>query len=497
MTEKKCDEGKFVQAISTHLSQIVAEIALIAPEGADLKRMLVAFSGGPDSTALLIALAQVSQKMGWQVHACHVNHGLRGLESDLDQEFCQRLCRDLGVVFSAYRINEPAAGESNHVSENLLRELRYARLLEHARSHGIPIVLTGHTLDDQAETLLFRMFRGTSPAGLVGMESKREMVAGSGIFLVRPLLDQTKIECQRFLAIEQIAAHFDSSNDDAHYARNYIRTQLIPAIDEKFPGWKKRVERLRLVAAEQEQWLSEETNRTLVQVIASDETSEYIERSVFNDCHIALKRRLAACILRDKLIEPSFERIENVMSLIAGSSDSALTLSPSWEIRTDNEKVRIMPLGEDDVPSEFMVRQETVVRVPDAENRSCTNIISWLDKSLKLTCWDSDDKPAFPPPQSPEIFADLSRVSGEIKVRLRRPGDLIQPFGMDEQVRLKKYLHTHERADMFRHTVVLTDDLSVLWVPGVGYSERLRCHGAPTHRLIFLDLAVPSGSVWA
>lgn len=496
MTEEKC-ERKFVEAISTRLSQIVAEISSIAPKGADLKRLLVAFSGGPDSTALLIALAQVSQKRGWQLHACHINHGLRGLESDLDQEFCEKLCQDLGVVFAAYRIDELSTSESNHVPENLLRELRYARLLEHARSHGIPIVLTGHTLDDQAETLLFRMFRGTSPAGLVGMEPKREMVAGSGIFLVRPLLDQTKVECQRFLAIEQIAAHFDSSNEDSHYARNYIRTHLIPAIDEKFPGWKNRMDRLRLVASEQEQWLSEETNRKLAQVFARDETGEYIERSVFSDCHIALKRRLVARTLRDKLIEPSFERIENVMSLIAGSSDSALTLSPSWEIRIDNEKVRIMPLGEDDEPSSFMVRQETVVRVPDGESRSCTNIISWLDKSIKLTCWDSDEKPAFPPPQSLEIYADLSRVSGAIKVRLRRPGDVIQPFGMKEQVRLKKYLHTHEQAEIFRHTVVLTDDVSVLWVPGVGYSERLRCHGAPTHRLIFLDLAVPSGSVWA
>lgn len=484
-----------MHGVATRLARIIEDLSRVVPERTELKRLLVAFSGGPDSTALLIALAQASQKMGWQLSACHINHGLRGLESDLDQEFCQKLCHDLAVDYAAYRIEETSASE--HVSESLLRELRYRRLFEHAHSKGIHVVLTGHTLDDQMETLLFRMFRGTSPTGMVGMEPKREMVSGSNVFLVRPLLNQTKIECQRFLAIEQIAAHFDSSNDDSHYARNYIRNQLIPAIDEKFPGWKERVERWRLVAAEQEDWLSGETDRQLTEISFRDEAGEYIKRAPFKDCHIALKRRLTARMLRDKLIEPSFERIENVISLVSGNSDSALTLSTNWELRIEEDKVRWMSLIEDEEPSAFMRSQETVVRVPGAENRSCTNVISWLDKSLKVECWDGEQQPEYPGAQSLEIYADLSQVSGVMKLRLRRPGDMIQPFGMKEQVRLKKYLHTHEQAPVFPHTVVLTDEDGVLWVPGVGYSERLRCHGVPTHRLTFLNLAGPSDSAWA
>lgn len=499
MREKKCDdEGKFVGEVATRMSQILAELSTLAEEN-EVTRFLIALSGGPDSTALLVSLVQLSQKMGWELNVCHINHGLRGLESDLDQQFCQALCRDLCINFTSFRIDETrSAARSGHVPENLLRELRYSQLYEHARNQGIRLVLTGHTLDDQTETLLFRMFRGTSPTGLVGIESLREMVKGSGIWIARPLLSQTKIECQRFLAIEQIGAHFDSSNEDAHYARNYIRTQLIPTIDDKFPGWKNRIERLRVVIAEQEDWFGGETNRKLQEMLCRDQTSQYIERTIFQDCHIALKRRLAAQMLRDKLIEPTFDRIENVISMIDGRSDGALTLSLDWELRIDGDKVRWLPAIEDHYPSAFLLNQETVVRVPDTDRQSCTTIVTWLDKTLRVAKWVSEsEQMVFPPARSLDIYADLGQVSGSLRLRLRRPGDAIQPFGMKEQVRLKKFLHTHDRASFFRHTVVLNDDAGILWVPGVGISERLRCTALPTHRLTFMDLAGPADSVWS
>jgi len=499
MTEnKQCDKGNFVQELATRMSQILSELASTVFQEAGVKRLLVAFSGGPDSTALLTALAQLSEKMGWEINACHINHGLRGLESDLDEQFCEALCADLGIGFKSFRLAQSAESTaSNHVPENLLRELRYRCLFDHARDIDIQVVLTGHTLDDQTETLLFRLFRGTSPTGLVGMAPHREMVPGTGVYLLRPLLKQTKAECQRFLAIEQIGAHLDSSNEDAHYARNFIRTQLVPGIDDKFPGWKNRVERLRLLVSEQEDWFHGETVRALSAMLMRDQASEFIQRSAFGSCHIALKRKLAAQMLRDKQIEPSFERVENVLSIIDGNGDSALTLSSGWEIRVDKDKVRWMPIVDDDEPSSFLMAQETIIRIPDQGSQSRSTIITWLNKSLKVSNWGESVNGNFPAAQSLEIYADLSSVSGHLKLRLRRPGDTIQPFGMTELVRLKKYLHTHDGAPPFQHTVVLTDDDSVLWVPGIGYSERLRCHAAPSHRLLFLDLAGPSDSSWA
>jgi tRNA(Ile)-lysidine synthase len=486
-------ESTFVGVVGASMSRILSTSGL---QESGRKRVLVAFSGGPDSTALVIALAQLTDELKIDLYACHVNHGLRGLESDLDQEFCQKLCADLSVEFQAFRLDEAVATKSERVSENLLRELRYRCLLEHAQALDLQLIVTGHTLDDQAETILFRMFRGTSPTGLVGMESLREMV-NPRILLARPLLSQTKSDCQRFLAIEQIGAHFDSSNEDAHYARNYIRNQLIPKIDDKFPGWKNRIERLRVTISEQEDWLSAETIRQLEVLRGCDERSEFIDRAGFKTCHIALKRRLVAKMLRDKQIEPSFDRIENVIHTIDELTESALTLSLDWELRVDGDKVRWTSLVQNDEPSDFLSSQEAIIRLPDGEAINRTNIVSWLNKSLNVVRWTRDSEIIFPPPESLEIYVDLGNVSGSLKLRLRQSGDVLQPFGMVEQVRLKKYLHTHKRrSSEFRHTIVLCDDEDVLWVPGVGYSERLRCHPSPTHILRFLDLAHQTESFW-
>jgi len=492
------DETEFVARVAARLTR---EIQLLR-EGEGLqeeasKRILVSLSGGPDSTALTVALAQLAPKMGWEVSACHVNHGLRGLESDLDQEFCTSLCADLNVELFVYRLDEfPAQNDSVLVSENVLRELRYRFIFEHARATEVNIVVAGHTLDDQAETLLFRLFRGTSPTGLTGMEGRRELVRDSDIWLLRPMLNITKAECQRFLAIEQIGPHLDSSNENTHYTRNFIRSKLVPTIDDRFPGWKQRIERLRTIVSEQEDLLNQETEKCIRFVTDADSKGDFVNLPMFEEVHIALKRRVIARMLRDKDIEPTFERVDHILSLLSGA-DSALTLSADWEVRLDKKRLRWLKVKEDKLPSVFLLQQETVIDLPEGDAKTRTNIISWLDKSLKvekIIVGKSDL--TLPEPDSFELLADLTKVARPLVLRLRRPGDVIQPFGMTQKVRLKKYLHTHEPSKL-KLAVVLTDNDEVLWVPGVGISERLRFDKVPTHRLTIQDLTMSTDSVWA
>jgi tRNA(Ile)-lysidine synthase len=492
-------EFEFVARVAARLSHEVTALKNAKLVEPDARRILIALSGGPDSTALTVAMSQLAPPMGWEVSACHINHGLRGLESDLDQEFCTSLCADLGVEFNVYRLDDFGSQQDANifVSENVLRELRYRFLYEHARATDCQLIVAGHTLDDQTETLLFRLFRGTSPTGLIGMESRREVVRGSGIWLVRPMLNITKADCQRFLAIEQIGSHFDSSNENLQYARNFIRANLVPVIDEKFPGWKSRLERFRTIVSEQEDLLSIETEKCLETVGGKDARGDYLRIKLFAETHTALKRRIVAKMLRDRRIEPTFERVENILSIIQGS-DTALTLSIEWEVRREKDKLRWLAIVQDESPSEFLLSQETSVDLPDGESKSRTNIVTWLDKSLKVEKFAGSLKAdgEMPSADGMEVLADLSKITSPLTIRLRRQGDIIQPFGMTKKVKLKKYLHTHEPSPLKYH-LVLADAEEVLWVPGVGISERLRFADQPTHRLTLQDLTTSGDSVWA
>ncbi len=530
--------NEFVSKVSRRLAD---EIGLLRSRLGDQEcsRLLVAFSGGPDSTALLVALAQCATEAGFDISACHINHGLRGAESDLDHEFSQNLCDNLGIPFAACRLHvnnvdrvvEWTFGENfvqdqiragkplsdsletmrffagDYAPENLLRDMRYECLTHAALVRRAHVLLTGHTLDDQAETMLFRLFRGTAPHGLKGIEGHRELIRSDGIWLVRPMLGVTKLDCQRFLAIEEIGAQLDTSNEDAHYARNFIRHRLVPSIEDRFPAWRQHLDQLRRILSDEDEWLDRITERERADVSGCDKHGEYFIVDRFMTKPKALRRRLLVAAMKERDIEPSFERVENVLNLI-DTGGTALDLSEQWSLRLLAGKMRwLSQVDRGESPSPYLLSQETEVFLPEQGAVYRSNLIAWLNKSVQISNWQGEglESSEFPEPDALEALVDLSRVNTPLKLRLRRPGDLIQPFGMTQHVRLKRYLQTHKpkSEDCFgrdgqRMAVVLVDADEVLWVPGVGLSEKLRVVGKPTHRLTLQDLTDSVGpSTWA
>src|SRR5262245_44964620 len=131
-------------------------IAACCPSRLTEPLVLVAFSGGPDSTSLALALSQVAENFSFRIALCHVNHGIRGAEADADQKFCADFAARYGLTLHTRKIR------AADTSEDALRQARYEELTDVAKKCAATFVATGHTLDDQAETLLFRIFRGTS-----------------------------------------------------------------------------------------------------------------------------------------------------------------------------------------------------------------------------------------------------------------------------------------------------------------------------------------------
>jgi tRNA(Ile)-lysidine synthase len=223
--------------------------------------VVVAVSGGPDSVALFHAV------LAWRaeetpaatlrpVIVAHLNHQLRGAESDADEEFVRALYSKLqteAVPALALRTGRlDVAAEARAAGANLeaaARHLRYRWLLEVAREVSAPFVFTGHTADDQAETLLHRLLRGTGLRGLRGIAFRRPL--GAGVDLVRPLLHVTRSEVLSFLAQEGIRFCQDSSNRDLLRTRNRIRHELLPHLAERYnPAIVRVLGRLACQAAE-------------------------------------------------------------------------------------------------------------------------------------------------------------------------------------------------------------------------------------------------------
>ncbi len=193
------------------------------------EKILVALSGGADSVALLSILNTLSKKLNIVLFAAHLNHGIRGNEADRDERFCIELCGKMGLPIETKRVSVPDEAEKTGEGlEECARRLRYAFLEECAKNHGCQKIATAHHADDNIETVLLHLIRGSGLNGLIGISAKRENI-------IRPLLSLRKRELLSYLEAEQLDFVFDSTNDDTQMTRNKIRHELLETVYEINP----------------------------------------------------------------------------------------------------------------------------------------------------------------------------------------------------------------------------------------------------------------------
>jgi tRNA(Ile)-lysidine synthase len=197
--------------------------------------LLAAVSGGPDSVALLHAFCAVREQAGLEVHVAHLDHALRGEESAADAAWVVDLCDRLEVSAILERVDvRQAAVERGLGAEEAAREVRYEFLARTAQARNCPVVAVAHTADDQAETILHHIVRGTGLDGLRGMPRSRPLAAG--VTLVRPLLDVRRSEVEEYLIATGASWRIDRTNECLDHTRNRIRQQLLPLLRSEFNG---------------------------------------------------------------------------------------------------------------------------------------------------------------------------------------------------------------------------------------------------------------------
>jgi tRNA(Ile)-lysidine synthase len=300
----------FVTAFRAHFPDLVGA------------RVLVALSGGADSVALLYVLHESRSELGCVVHAAHVHHHLRGAAADADAAYCADLCDRLAVPLVVYHLSpERPRGSS---PEAWWREERY-RVLEEARSAGgCAALATAHTRDDQAETVLLKLFRGAGPRGVAGIRRR----TGA---LVRPFLDFHRAELRGFLADAGVAWREDASNTDPAQPRAWVRSRIAPVLAEAFPGSVGHLADFAAALAEDEALLG----TLLKQRGVWPEVGRPVALEPIAALPPPLLRRWAL-ELADRLPlsePPSRRQLDAVGGMVAGGSPAAVDLGRRWVVR--------------------------------------------------------------------------------------------------------------------------------------------------------------------
>lgn len=475
---REISEDSFVLSVKDGLNLALAE-NLLPMQG--FKTILLALSGGPDSTALLAALIPVAFQNGIELQACHVNHGLRGEESDDDEQFCRLLCQKWQLPLHVERLAQSSRSEAS------LRDLRYERLQSVAEKIGANICLTGHTADDQVETMLFRLFRGTGPAGFLGIPACRRI--SENLVVLRPMLSLTRIDCLSYLQRLNLCARYDSSNEDDSYSRNFIRNQVLPLVETRFRGVRNHIDQLRRVMEADESLLACMSKDALIELASSGDKNLWcLER--FDELPLSLRRRVLLEAFRQRRVQADFSRLEAILEMIDTDGESAITLNEEWELRLKNGTLRWN--NRLDKPCDDVVE----LSVPIHEQGM--TLIHKLGLAVRVEkVSEEPERIALPGSQEHELVGDLTSV-GQLMVRLREAGDQIQPLGMSCMVRLKKYLHTHKSTKTLSfggRVLVLANANEVLWVPGCGMSQRIAIGSKATHRISLMKIAADENQI--
>src|SRR3990170_668994 len=248
--------------------------------------VVIGVSGGVDSVVLLYMLVKLSEEYKLSVIAAHLNHGLRGKESDRDEAFVKKLAKKLGVKFTGKRTDINSLLKKGDSLQDIAREVRYAFFEEVANRYTADKIATGHNLDDQAETMVIRFLRGAGLNGLSGILPRR----GKHI---RPLLDVSREEIEEYADKNKLKFVRDSSNKSIKYLRNKIRLKLMPALEHYNPRLKNDMARLAHIISRDEEYLEDKAKDAYKECVKNQGKSAvsfYLKKLI--GLHDAIKARI-------------------------------------------------------------------------------------------------------------------------------------------------------------------------------------------------------------
>jgi tRNA(Ile)-lysidine synthase len=422
--------------------------------------IVVAVSGGPDSVALLHILFLLAEARKWKLIVAHVNHQFRGEESDREAEFVAEYAESLGLPCEIGVLDVPKFIQESHLNGQVAaRELRYGFLLEIAEKYQARKIALAHHADDQAETLLMRLVRGTGTLGLTGIPIRRPI---KNVELIRPLIRIYKSEVLQHCEQHSLSFCMDSSNVLNKYVRNQIRHELIPLLKQYNPQLPEALNRLADVMGLEDDYLKQEVDAAFQKLVVIGSKGLQLPRSGFALMHPALQRRLIKLILSYLAPNASsfdFLTTENVRSAILQDTPTTLTLTLGGNILFTREYEQTLFQLKSAISSGFLYKLESgegQLELPDG---------------MLLSYFISDNKEQRPLKSSrtheTAIF-DLKLLSFPLDVRNRHNGDRMEILGLNGSKKVKDIFIDAKLPQRLRNQVPLIVDAAerVLWIPG-------------------------------
>jgi tRNA(Ile)-lysidine synthase len=432
------------------------------------EKLVVAVSGGADSVCLLHILAKLQKELKIKLHLAHLNHQLRGTESEADAEYVAELAHQLGI---------PAAIEGRDVKgyqarqrlslEEAAREVRYSFLAEVAGSIGTDRVAVGHTRDDHVETILMHLIRGSGTRGLRGLQPVTLWQSTEKrLTIIRPLLEISHQQTEDYCREHRLAPRLDASNLSLSPLRNRIRQQLLPLLESYNPAIAESLLRTGRIVADDIAFLDEQVARLWDEVARQQEKSLILDKERFDQLPPTLKRyllRAAAGKLLGSAKDIEMRHIEEMMSLATKPAGKRLNLPGGltfsigynqYQLATDLAALSPLP----------MLEGESQLNIPGE-----TRLPGWRIKAIIIDREEITEKNNF------IAYLDLAKTGDKLLVRPRRRGDRFQPLGLPQPKKLGEFMIDAKIPQAWRGEIpIVCSGEQILWVVGWRLDERAK-----------------------
>lgn len=432
--------------------------------------MIVGYSGGGDSTAMLHALSRLQDTFPIRLHAAHLHHGMRP-EADADAEACAAFAESLNIPITIERVDVPALAKQQKLSiEETGRLARYTFFERLMSETGACRIATAHTRDDRAETILINLLRGTGTRGLRGIPYQRGNI-------IRPLLNISREQTHAYCQFHQLPVLFDATNLDPRQLRGRVRRELLPLMKDLSPGVEAALLRMAdMICLEEDYW--EQTMQRLMK------SSLFVKPNVvqlarLRDYHSAVQRRFLRELVKRYLPPgeaPHFEIIDRMQKDIEEYRTSNWTFSKGIHIHIHPSLLAVTQESEEPPPQNYeytLVLGEPLF-IPEANASILVDEASCRDEYY---------------PASPnEAYLAAEALQGKLHVRNRRERDRFQPLGMSGS-RLVSDVMGDKKWDKHWRAVcpLLCDESGILWVPGYTIADRVKIK-ASTKRFLRVKL---------
>lgn len=388
--------------------------------------VVCAVSGGPDSVCLAHVLREIASDYELSIHLAHLNHGIRGKEAERDARLVEIIARDFGLPLTIGHEDVPALAASRRIGlEEAAREARYRFLAKVAEANGATHIAVGHTMNDQAETVLMRLLRGSGTTGLAGMPAVNGMV-------VRPLIEITREQTESYCREKQLLTVTDSSNLDLHYTRNRVRYSLIPRLKEEFnPSIIETLSRTAAALRWDADFLEGEARREFAEHAAAVGPMMVLDEKMVSSLPKAIRSRVYELAWR--MVSRPERRLDlNAIVDLMESESPIRVLAEGVRAWRYNGHLIFLPPNRDvvreiAVPGVYNIEEfgiDVNVRLlpADEARKEVKRMISNRDRRR------SDWRTLFM--VEPKAYMDYNKCGDNLLLRTWKPGDRMVPLGL-------------------------------------------------------------------